>query len=74
MVYMWHTMYIFYFYIYGVSVSSGLYGFYGGGRVCFDCFCVGFVAGVGVRCLAVGFGAFIGDISILYTYIHIYPY
>ena len=49
---------------YGVSVTYGLYGCYGGGRVCFDAFCVGFV-------VAIGFGALLGDTSILYVYIHI---
>ena len=53
--------------VYGVSVPSGLYGCYGSERV-------GFVCCVGVRCLAVGFGAFGGDTSTLYTCIHIYIY
>ena len=56
---------------YGVSVPSGLYGCYGGGRACFDAFCVGFGVGVGLRCLPVGFDASLGDISILYIYTHI---
>ena len=52
---------------YDAPVLSSLYGCYGGGRVCF-------VVGVGVRCLAVGFGAFLADISIIDTHIHIYLY
>ena len=65
-------MYI--FVVYGISVTYGLYGCYGGGRVCLDSFCVGFVCGVGVRWLEVGFGALLVDTTMLYAYIHIYIY
>ena len=35
--------------VYGISVTYGLSGCYGGGRACLDAFCVGFAGGVGVR-------------------------